>query len=168
MGKKSVYIETTIPSVLTAKPSRDIRNLYRQEITREFWEYERQKYDLYISQYVMKECERGDKDAAKRRLELIKDITSLPTNTDIENLAEEYFKYLNVPKKAKTDCFHLAICVTEKINYLVSWNMTHLGRPAFAKVAVYNGTRNLWLPELVTPDLLMDIEKEEVQNGIGV
>jgi hypothetical protein len=25
--------------------------------------------------------------------------------------------------------------------------------------------RNLWLPELVTPDLLMDIEKEEVQNG---
>ncbi|MDR2580916.1 MAG: hypothetical protein LBC85_07995 [Fibromonadaceae bacterium] len=30
MGKKSVYIETTIPSLVTAKPSTDISNLFRQ------------------------------------------------------------------------------------------------------------------------------------------
>jgi predicted nucleic acid-binding protein len=166
MARKSVYIETTIPSILTARPGRDIRNLYRQQLTREFWEYERQKYDLYISQYVWEECEKGDEEAAKRRLELIKDIPFLPTNKDTEDLAEEYFKYLNVPKKAKTDCFHLAICVVEKINYLVSWNMTHLGRPAANRVAIFNGTRNLWLPDFVTPDLLMDIEKEEAQNEV--
>ncbi|MCL2284043.1 MAG: type II toxin-antitoxin system VapC family toxin [Fibromonadales bacterium] len=164
--RKKVYIETTVPSVLTARPSRDIRKLYRQEVTREFWEYERQKYDLYISQYVWAECEKGDENAAKKRLDLIKDIPSLSTNDDIESLAEEYFKYLNVPDKAKTDCFHLAICVIEKIDYLVSWNMTHLGRPAFGRVATFNGIRNLWLPDLVTPDLLMDIEKEEAENGV--
>jgi len=164
-SKKKVYIETTIPSVITAKPSRDIRNLYRQEISREFWEYERHKYDLYISEYVLKECANGDKEAAGRRLELIKDIQLLPSNEGIDKLAEEYFRYLNIPQKAKTDCFHLAVCVIEKIDFLISWNMTHLGRLAFSKIAVFNGTRNLWLPELVTPDLLMDIEKEEAQNG---
>jgi len=164
--KKKVYIETTIPSVITAKPSRDIRNLYRQEITREFWEYERHKYDLYISQYVWEECEKGDKDAAKKRLELIKDIQFLPTNEDVEKLAEEYFKYLNIPERAKTDCFHLAISVTEKIDYLMSWNMAHLGERYFNEIAEYNYKNNLWLPKMHTPDVIMDIEKEEVQDGI--
>jgi hypothetical protein len=65
-----------------------------------------------------------------------------------------------------SDILHLAVCVVHKINYLLSWNMTHLGRPAFSKVAVFNGTRNLWLPELVTPDLLMDIEREEAENEL--
>jgi len=44
--------------------------------------------------------------------------------------------------------------------------MTHLGRPAFSKIAFFNGSRNLWLPELVTPDMLMDIEREEAKNGL--
>jgi hypothetical protein len=37
-SKKTVYVENTIPSVITARPSRDIENLYHQEISREFWE----------------------------------------------------------------------------------------------------------------------------------
>ena len=39
--KKKVYIETTIPSVITARSSRDIINAYRQDITKFFWENER-------------------------------------------------------------------------------------------------------------------------------
>jgi hypothetical protein len=145
-------------------PSRDIRNLYRQEISKEFWEYERQKYNLYISQYVVEECKRGDEDAAKRRLELIKDIPSLPTSEDVENLAEEYYKCLGISKKAKTDCFHLAISVIGKMDYLMSWNMTHLGERYFNEVAEYNYKNNLWLPRMHTPDAIMDIEKE-AKNG---
>jgi len=163
--KKRVYIETTIPSVITARPSRDIRNLYRQEISREFWEYERHKYDLYISEYVLKECAKGDKDAAKRRLELIKDIQLLPTSKEVEELAEKYFKFLNIPQKAKTDCFHLAISVIEKMNYLMSWNMTHLGERYFNEIAVFNYKNNLWLPKMHTPDAVIEIEKEEAENG---
>jgi len=164
--KKKVYVETTIPSVITAKPSRDIRNLYRQEISREFWEFERHKYDLYISEYVLDECKKGDADAAKRRLELLKDIQFLPNSQDVENLAEEYFKYLNIPPRAKTDCFHLAISVIEKMDYLMSWNMTHLGERYFNEVAKFNYKNNLWLPRMQTPDVIMELEKEEAQNGV--
>jgi len=60
-SKKKVYIETTIPSLITARPSR------------EFWENERHKYDLFISKYVLEECSKGDVDAAKKRMELLKD-----------------------------------------------------------------------------------------------
>jgi hypothetical protein len=66
-SKKKVYIETTIPSLITARPSRDIGELYRQQVAKDFWEYERHKYDLYTRQYVIEECEKGDEDAANRR-----------------------------------------------------------------------------------------------------
>jgi len=163
--KKKVYIETTVPSVITARPSRDIENLYHQEVSREFWENERHKYDLFISKYVLEECSKGDANAAKKRMELLKEVTLLDINEDIEKLAEEYFKYLNIPKKAKTDCFHLAVCVVEKIDFLISWNMTHLGNPTFSKIVLYNGNNGLWLPELLTPDIFMKTQKEEVENG---
>jgi hypothetical protein len=46
--KKSVYIETTIPSYITAKDSRDLIRLAWQLSARNFWESERKKYELFI------------------------------------------------------------------------------------------------------------------------
>jgi len=168
MEKKSVYIETTIPSLVTARPSNNIEELSRQYVAKNFWENERHKYDLYISRYVHEECNDGDPDAAKRRLDLIKDIQFLPVTSETEKLAEEYFEYLNIPQKAKVDCFHLAVCVMNKFDFLISWNMTHLGTPTYRKIISFNEHRNLWLPELLTPDVFMKImenEREEEQNG---
>ena len=168
MEKKSVYIETTIPSLATARPSSNIIELSRQYIAKDFWENERHKYDLYISEYVYKECGGGDSNAAKRRLDLIKDIPHLPVTPETEKLAEEYFELLEIPQKAKTDCFHLAVCVMNEIDFLISWNMTHLGRPTYKKIVLFNGNRNLWLPELLTPDVFMEAmeeERKEKQNG---
>jgi len=164
--KKSVYVETTIPSLITARTSRDLITAYRQDISKLFWEHERSKYDLFISQYVFAECSDGDPEAAKRRLELIKDISYIPITEEIEELAEEYFSYLGIPFKAKTDCFHLAVSVVGKIDYLMSWNMTHLGGHSYNKVAEYNYKKNLWLPKMYTPDVIMDSEKEEAENGL--
>jgi len=161
MKKKSVYIETTIPSLVTARPSNNIIELSRQYVAKSFWENERHKYDLYISRYVWEECEEGDKDAAKRRLYLIKDIRHLQANSEVEELAEEYFKYLDIPQKAKTDCFHLAICVVNKIDFLISWNMSHLGGATYLKTATFNIKRNLWLPQLLTPDVFMKVMENE-------
>ena len=161
MKKKSVYIETTIPSLITARPSNNIIELSRQYIAKDFWENERRKYDLYISRYVFGECERGDKDAAKRRLELIKDIQLLPVTKEAIKLAEEYFEFLDIPQSAKTDCFHLAVCVVNEIDFLISWNMTHLGTPTYSKILLFNGNRNLWLPQLLTPDVFMKVMEKE-------
>ena len=47
-----LYLETTIPSYLVARPSRDLRLAADQQTTREWWESHRQKYDLFISEAV--------------------------------------------------------------------------------------------------------------------
>ena len=42
--KQTVYIETTIPSLLTAWPSRDAEIAVQQTATREWWEKRRQAF----------------------------------------------------------------------------------------------------------------------------
>ena len=158
--KKSVYIETTIPSVITARPSRDIGTLYRQTVTRDFWDNERHKYDLYVSQYVVDECKKGDAEAARKRLELIEGLPYLPINKEVDDLAEEYFKYLKIPSRAKTDCFHLAVSVIGKMDFLMSWNLTHLGSAYFSKVCEFNAKLGFdKTPNLFDPDALMRVTR---------
>ncbi|MFN0141304.1 MAG: hypothetical protein ACKVQW_14605 [Pyrinomonadaceae bacterium] len=48
-----VYIETTIPSYLTSRPSRDIITAGHQQSTREWWERDRELYELYIEEYYV-------------------------------------------------------------------------------------------------------------------
>ena len=66
--KKSIYIETSIPSYLTARPSRDIRAAAWQQITNQGWDEVRADYDLFISELVIVEASAGNPEAAARRL----------------------------------------------------------------------------------------------------
>lgn len=53
--KAKVYLETTIPSYLTARLSSDLITAGEQAITREWWEQRRMVYRLFISEAVVEE-----------------------------------------------------------------------------------------------------------------
>ena len=65
--KPKVYVETSILSYLAARPSRDAVTAGRQVITRRWWETEREKYNLVVSEAVEAECERGDPGSEQQR-----------------------------------------------------------------------------------------------------
>lgn len=44
--KPTVYIETTVVSYLTARPTRDVVRLSHEMITREWWSKRRASFDL--------------------------------------------------------------------------------------------------------------------------
>jgi hypothetical protein len=159
--KKSLYLESTIPSYATARESRDVIKTARQSMTKFFWEQERHNYELVVSQYVIDECSLGDQEAARKRLEFISGITVLETSEKVEKLAVIYQGLLNIPDRAKTDCFHLAICVIAKVYFLLSWNCSHLGINAYLKIREYNEKHDYWTPLLVTPENLISIEEGE-------
>ena len=152
---KSVYIETTIPSLATGRMSRDIIIAGRQATTIYFWEKERHKYDLYVSQYVIDECSLGDSDAAKQRLDFLKNIPVIPKSDQTLMLADSYQELLSIPDKSKIDCFHLAVCVAANIDYLLSWNCTHLGILTYVKLQKFNEKLGLFTPLLITPEALI-------------
>ena len=72
-----MYLETTIPSYLTSRPSRDLIIAGHQQVTREWWEKRRDGFKLYISQLVIDEASAGDPTAARERLKALKDLPLL-------------------------------------------------------------------------------------------
>lgn len=94
--KPTVYLETTIPSYLTAWPSRDLVRAGHQQITRDFWE-KRTEYELRVSYLVVQECGCGDPDAAAERLKAIEDIPVLEGSGQAESLASRLIRDVKLP-----------------------------------------------------------------------
>ena len=92
--KKKVYIETSIVSYYTARPSRDLVVAARQEITHELWQVLQKQYELYISALVIQEASRGDETAAKKRLNLLSDLTVLKISQDAKQLSKNNSAFL--------------------------------------------------------------------------
>jgi hypothetical protein len=66
--KSRLYLETTIPSYLTSRLSRDLIVAGHQQVTREWWERRRDAFQLCLSQLVIDEVSAGDPAAARERL----------------------------------------------------------------------------------------------------
>jgi hypothetical protein len=63
--KEKVYIETSVISYLTSRPSRDIVIAGHQQITQEWWQNYREKFTLVASQLVIQEASAGDLQPTK-------------------------------------------------------------------------------------------------------
>ena len=64
MSLPKLYLETTIPSYLTARRSRDMQIATDQEATESWWELHRADFEIFISQVVVREVRRGDVELA--------------------------------------------------------------------------------------------------------
>ncbi len=124
--KSSVYIETTIPSYLVARQSRDVVLAGHQQITQEWWQNSRDHHDLFISQYVIEEVSRGEQVMAQQRLESLRGIPFLLPTSETEQLALDLIRCLNLPIHAKMDAYHIAIAAGYGIDFLLTWNCTHI------------------------------------------
>jgi len=120
-----VYVETTIPSYLTAWPSRDLLRAAHQQVTREWWD-RRAAFDLYISPQVLVECEAGDPTAATERLAAVAGLPLLDQTADVVALAEALVREVPIPPKAAADAVHIATAAVHGMRYLLTWNCAHI------------------------------------------
>lgn len=154
--KRRVYIETTIVSYLTARPSRDLIDVARQEITREWWVERREAFDLFISQFVVDEAGDGDPDAAVRRLTTLRGLRLLEFTPDITALAKALLAEGVFPAKAVTDAFHLAVTTVHRMDVLLTWNCRHLANAELLGAAFHLVRAKGYEPPIVcTPEGLM-------------
>ena len=125
MMKPTVYIETTIPSYLTAWQSRDLVRAAHEQITREWWA-RRDGFELYSSRLVVQECQAGDAQAASDRLAVMAGIQLLEQDTAVGDLAEALVRGVPLPAKAAADSLHIATAAVHGMLYLLMWNCTHI------------------------------------------
>lgn len=150
-----IYIETTIPSYLVSKSSRDILVLTHQELSKNWWSRNKNLYSFYISDVVLEEISKGDAELAEKRMEIVKDLKLLAFTDEINVLALKYCEYLNLPKKAILDSMHLAYSVFYEIDFLLTWNCKHLANGFVrAKLRLLNDKLGLKTPEICTPEEL--------------
>ena len=130
---KRVYIETTIPSYLAARPSRDLLQAARQQITHDWWHNERQYYDLCISEIVLDEAAAGDAEAAARRLALLQAFPLLDLTEDVNVVAKAIMVAGLLPVQATRDAVHSAVSSVHRVDILLTWNCRHIANAAIMK-----------------------------------
>ena len=155
--KESIYLETTVVSYYISKPSRDIIVLAHQEITREWWPKAIKRFDIFISEVVVEESRMGDHEAARRRLEELKNFPHLVLNNKVEEMAQVYIEQFEISKKYLRDAAHLAVASVHNIDYLVTWNCAHLANGEIIKKLIkINESFNIHTPIICTPEELME------------
>ena len=160
--KSRLYLETTIPSYLTAWPSRDVVILGHQETTREWWATCRERFELFISPLVINEAAQGDPEAARLRMLALRDIPELPATLNAESLAAALLAEGAVPAVARIDAAHIAIAAVHGMDFLVTWNCRHIANaemePRIREVCVRHGWR---CPVICTPEQLLPLDRED-------
>jgi hypothetical protein len=140
--KPTVYVETTVPSYLTAWPSRDVVRAGEQQVTRDWWE-RRTEFELRVSSLVLLECGAGDADAAALRLAALDGLPVLAQTKEAETLADTLLREVPLPAKAAADALHIAVAAVNGMAYLLTWNCAHIAnatlRPRIEAVCRQSG-----------------------------
>ena len=92
MANESVYIETSLVSYLVARPSCDLIRTAHQQVTVNWWDNERGKFDLFVSDVVIEEASAGDQSESAKRLAVLNGIPLLQITTEAVLLAEALVK----------------------------------------------------------------------------
>ena len=157
--KSSVYIETT-----TASFYHEVRTepemVARRAWTHEWRDDHRKDYELFSSDAVIDELERGDFSNKDEALSLVEDLPALEINQPVIDAVSAYISHRLMPADPTGDALHLAIASSHKIDFILTWNCRHLANAnKFAHIRRVNGILGLFVPSLITPlELLGEAE----------
>jgi hypothetical protein len=128
--KPSVYIETSVIGHLAMRRSALLVTAANQQVSREFWDDHRSRFDLFVSLAVVDECTAGDAEAAAEREVFLHGIPVLGVDDDVLALAQSLMTGIPLPEKAAVDAVHIAVAAVNGVDYLVTWNCKHIANPA--------------------------------------
>ena len=128
----------------------------KQQTTRQWWDERRQDFELFVSDAVLVEASGGDPDAARRRLEVLDGISVLNPKPQADNVALSLIDRLALPNRALADAAHIAICIVHGIDYLLTWNCTHIANATYQPI-IHDicDSYGYPVPVICTPDQLM-------------
>jgi hypothetical protein len=160
--KQRVYVETSIISYLVSRPSSDVRVAASQLITREWWEERSHRFDLFISEFVLTEAALGDSEAARSRLDALASIPLLAATEPIRQLGAALMTEGPIPTVAEIDAYHIAMAAVNGMDYLLTWNCTHIANASMrSKIEDVCRSKGYEPPTICTPQELM----EDYSNG---
>jgi predicted nucleic acid-binding protein len=130
-AKKSVYLDTSVPSVYF-----DSHTPERRELTKEFFA-RTDNFKVYVSELTINELKgHPDQEFQHKALELISPFAVLSQDEDAKLLVQKYLDFGLFKTRDYADALHLAIASIHGVDYLVSWNF----RRVILKSGVWGGS----------------------------
>jgi hypothetical protein len=157
----TVYLETTVISYLTSRPSRDVLVAAHQAVTIEWWKNDLPKFKAVISPVVLDEISAGDPEAVTSRLATVENMPLIEITPEVTSLAVRYDDMIRLPESARADALHLALATWHGVDYLVSWNCRHIvsGRTR-TLVQALNDSLGVATPVICTPEELLEFSND--------
>lgn len=147
--RKTVYLDITIPNYYFDE--RESLKTFA-EITRMWWQKERDGFSIWISEETLNELNEGIYPHKKDALEFAARLPVLPPDENIVEIARIYLENYLMPQVLKGDALHLAYASFYKIDFLLTWNCNHLANANKKQhIRRINTRLNLSTPEIVTP-----------------
>jgi hypothetical protein len=154
----TLYLETSVVSYMAARPSRDTVVAGQQASTHRWWREKRRNFELYISKVVWKELSQGDKAAVKRRLDFVRPLRWLQVTRQAAQLARALVVRKALPSNAAEDALHIALGAVYHMQFLLTWNFTHINNPATEdQVRTVCKDHEFHCPVICTPDQLLSL-----------
>ena len=152
MKKPTIYLDTNIVSALHYD-GRDINGLARRMATRDWWDSERKGFELFGSIVTEQELANGIYASQEECLRFVRRLKYIPITAEVRRLAAVFLDQALVPSNKPGDAAQLAIAVAHSMDYLLTWNYSHLANPVTQArgeaVVAKLGHRMPWL---VSPD----------------
>jgi hypothetical protein len=152
-----IYIESTIPSYIVARPARDLLQAARQQITKGWWDLKRGDHELFTSQIALDEIAAGEREMARLRLELVADLAVLGLTAAAEALVDDILESGLLPRSADSDAAHIALATVHRTDILLTWNCRHIANATIeVRLRRLAQAQGYELPSLCTPEELLD------------
>ena len=150
-----IYIGSTIPSYVVARPARDLLQAARQQLTKDWWDLRRATHELFTSQVVLDEITSGEAAVARQRLDVMAAIRLLDLTDEANSLAKEILASGLLPPDADRDAAHIALATVHEMDILLSWNCRHIANATIqARLRRLAEKSGFALPVLCTPEEL--------------
>jgi predicted nucleic acid-binding protein len=156
--KQKIYVETTIPSFYYETRG-DADMVARRDWTRQWWDANRNRYDLVTSDAVVRELEDGEYETRELSVRLLEDLERLEIVDVLADIIDVYLSNKLMPRDRMGDALHLALASFYKCDFLLTWNCHHIANAnKFEHIRIINTRLGLFVPALVTPMSLLSEE----------
>ena len=127
----------------------------------------REKYCLMTGRFpnrrpamTKRQTQRMARDATYRCANSAYRILPIATDTgESERLARQYVEALGIPEFAYADALHIALAVLGNMDYLATWNCSHIANGAtIARLLEFHRAQGLCECVICTPEELMEGE----------
>ncbi len=152
MTDPSIYLDTNIFSAFWYE-GHDIASIVRRMHTREWWEFERKHFRIWVSVTTVRELEAGQFARQADCVKMARRIPRLAVSKATYAVSRRLLETGILPASKPGDAMQMAIASAHEVDYLLTWNYSHLCNPlAQARLEGVCGNLGLRAPLIVSPE----------------